>query len=955
MEKRRGFIQARLLSGQSGQALILVLIFLLLGSLTLVPALAHVSTALKTGVKYEEKTNALYAADAGVEDAIWQIKYNGLEARFGDANYNYIFSANASYSLDSTVNRLTTNITIANVWAPSNVTLDDLLLTPAQAKEIIERPVTDNTTNRLILSGTPTDEDDYRIKIDFYPAVGVTENLSVSSIGIWLPHGFTYNGGCNMASFAGTHDKYEETTEARPGGTAVVWDFSLDPIYFTDLPPEDLETTDNPQTAEITFKYTNTGGNPASRPNAIAWIVTAGPISNYAYATGGGVPIAWDIDTRFYKITSVAGDTKIEAYASRCEMRNMYAATPGDYVAIGNSLMTDDNLDPENLRETWHSSSDATLSSLPDDAYISQAYLYWSGFFKSGFSAAFWGPDTCGNWDNWDMSKQTRVPTGDGLTSGTWTTSPYWDDVDETTANDADYITGVSLNGSNAYQLFTFSSFSVPAGATIQDLTVYFRARDASSGGNNIRASIKVNGSNYYNGSSNDPGAGWTTYSYSYTTNPNNGSTWTVADINGTGTRPLQQFGVYSNDLDPDLQVSMVYAEVNYSCWGISSGQFRGRFITGSNAEADRYLTMKSSVDLSSHAAGQTIVEWEQSESGTLEGAADPANRDSLQFQISSDNGATWSELITAFCDDLNSTYQYYYYVIPESYLTTQFKMRFYLDGFSGSGEYCSVDTIGIATITGAADTTADFTVNGYDSHTETVNALVSQLIGNKYKGQYSYACRQDVTELVRAHSERNSANEPIGNAVYTVGNVLADESDAAGGPYYLAYCGWSLVVIYHSSDTAGRQLYLWNTFSYSKGGENLDFDGDGVPGGTITGFIVPERIGSEVEAAKLTCFVGEGDNCYTGDTIKFNGTLLNDGYGTNNVWNSKSLNVVANGIDIDTFSITWASGLLHADDTQAQIDLYTETDNFNLIYIILSVRSVTTIGGTEHYIISRS
>jgi hypothetical protein len=33
-------------------------------------------------------------------------------------------------------------------------------------------------------------------------------------------------------------------------------------------------------------------------------------------------------------------------------------------------------------------------------------------------------------------------------------------------------------------------------------------------------------------------------------------------------------------------------------------------------------------------------------------------------------------------------------------------------------------------------------------------------------------------------------------------------------------------------------------------------------------------------------------------------------------------------------------------------IDIYTEQDNWNLIYIIMSVRSKATIGGTTHYVI---
>jgi len=786
MKKRVKFTSARHLADEAGQALILVLIFLLLGSLTLVPALAHIGTALKTGRVYEDKTNELYAADAGVDDAIWQVKYNGLEALFESPNYNYIFSTNASYTLDNPVNGLTTNVTIGNVWTPSNVTLQELSLTPAQAKAIIERPITDNTTNRLVVTGTPLDEDDYRIKIDFYPAVGVTENLSVSSVGIWIPQGFTYDGDCNMAAFAGTQDKYDETVEARPGGQAIVWDFSQEPIPFPDLPPEELDPADFPQTAEITFTYNNS--NPAARPNAIAWIVTDGPLRP-------DIPISWDIDTRFYQITSTAGHTKVEAYASRCEMRNMYVATAGDYVAIGNSLMTDEtNPKDGRYRDYLWPSSMTPLTGLPNDTYVSKAYLYWSGFFSSGFSTAFRGPETC---------------------------SP------------------------------------------------------SSSITNN-----------------------WT--------NTNPSTVW-------------QWYDAYNDS-------------------------FRGHFSTG-HVDAARYLMMKNCVNLSSQPIGQTIVEWEQRE---YDSDNDLEATDALKFQISSNNGTTWSDYITAFADDIGGSLQYYYYVLPEQYLTSQFRLRFYLDGFSGGSEYAYIDDFAIARITGIPDTTADFTINGYDVHTETVNALVSQLIGNKSKGQYSYACWQDVTDLVRAHSRRNADNEPIGNGDYTVGDVQATP---AGDDYELAYCGWSLVIIYHSAGTAGRQLYLWNYFAYSKGNENLDFDRDGSPGGTITGFNVPERIGDETEAAKLTCFVGEGDGIYAGDQLIFNDTALDDGFGTNNVWNSQSVNMTKSGVDIDTFHITW--GVLNADETKAQINLITQTDNFNLIYLILSVRSKTVIGGTQHYVIS--
>ncbi len=58
---------------ERGVVLIIVLILLAVGGLTIAPMLSHMSTGLKAGQTYEKKTNEYYAADAGVEDALWQI------------------------------------------------------------------------------------------------------------------------------------------------------------------------------------------------------------------------------------------------------------------------------------------------------------------------------------------------------------------------------------------------------------------------------------------------------------------------------------------------------------------------------------------------------------------------------------------------------------------------------------------------------------------------------------------------------------------------------------------------------------------------------------------------------------------------------------------------------------------------------------------------------------------
>ncbi len=157
----------------------------------------------------------------------------------------------------------------------------------------------------------------------------------------------------------------------------------------------------------------------------------------------------------------------------------------------------------------------------------------------------------------------TRVPISDESNTGGFTTSPLWSKVDETTPNDSDYIIGVSNSGGHC--TFGFSAFSVPGGSTISSVTVFYRAADAKSGANNIRASLKVDGI-YYDtiATSNDPGSGFVTYSYSFTTNPKTGVAWTVDDINGIGANALQAFGVASTDFNPDIQVSMVYLSVSY-------------------------------------------------------------------------------------------------------------------------------------------------------------------------------------------------------------------------------------------------------------------------------------------------------------------------------------------------------------------------------------------------------
>ncbi len=387
------------------------------------------------------------------------------------------------------------------------------------------------------------------------------------------------------------------------------------------------------------------------------------------------------------------------------------------------------------------------------------------------------------------------------------------------------------------------------------------------------------------------------------------------------------------------------------SVWTISSHSFSGR-AHSSPPDWHRYLTLKNPLDLSPY-IGQTVtLSWDHWEWGDLE------STDALQFQFSDDDGETWGDLYTAFSGDIGHWPQDYSCEIPGQYLTDEFLMRFYLDGFGGSDEYCYIDNIVIESIALNADTTAIFKINGNQVYLdefgepqtgeqEIVASQWSTLENNP--GQYSYACQLDVTDLVQEYSNIGANENHTGNGEYIVGDVDADTDE------HWSYAGWSIIIIYSSPATAGHQLYLYDDFIWAQVSSNFDWDDDGEPGGTITGFIVPEPIGGEVNAASLTCFVAEGDDWRNGDQLVFNDTALSDGFDPNDVWNSQSVGMTEDGMDIDTFDITWASNLLEPGDTTVQLDMPNPGDNWNLIYIILSLRSKTSIGGTSHYVVRGS
>lgn len=413
------------------------------------------------------------------------------------------------------------------------------------------------------------------------------------------------------------------------------------------------------------------------------------------------------------------------------------------------------------------------------------------------------------------------------------------------------------------------------------------------------------------------------------------------------------------------------------NAWGVSSSKFRG--YTYGKSNPDGTLTLKNSLALASYKSSLVNISFSLSKSGTITSA------DGLDFAVSIDGGLTWSSRIVAFRGP-NSPPSTFTYNLPVQFVEDNFKIKFYLVGFAGYNQYCYLDNIKVCAMT--ADTSVTFQIDdgtgakqvyfdgdgnpqeGAIELTATRSQVVQNFSGSSLHG-FSYSSYCDVTALVREFSETPVSPDTnwTGYGTYSVGSIYADTSTHDEW----AYAGWSLVIIYTSPETQGHRLYLYDKFTYSNyditNGVNVDFDHDGQPGGVISGFIVPHPVDGEVNAGKLTVFVGEGDVWYSGDYLAVNGTKLWDGTTTsgnskaspNNCFNSASIGLgTYDGIDINTLGIdppngeyiTWASNILQEGDTSAQVDLVTYQDVWNLVYIIISFRSEASTGGSLTYLI---
>ena len=97
------------LKDEKGQALPLALIALVLGALLVGSFLSYVSTNLLASRLVDRLVDDQYAADAGVEDAIWNLVYGDFAESLQEVGYTLIYSPTES------VNGLLSSVTVTRV------------------------------------------------------------------------------------------------------------------------------------------------------------------------------------------------------------------------------------------------------------------------------------------------------------------------------------------------------------------------------------------------------------------------------------------------------------------------------------------------------------------------------------------------------------------------------------------------------------------------------------------------------------------------------------------------------------------------------------------------------------------------------------------------------------------------------------------------------------------------
>ena len=254
--------------GEKGQALPIVLILLVVGGLLVTPCLNYASTSLFASQMVKKNVRGIYAADAGIEDALWKLKNDPPAPDF--------------YPLPEPVNQMQVAIET-----------DDMGEYVLYYGELVEAR---QHYDYLAVDGEAVwDEDEeaykYTITITWQPESGYP-SIKLDEVGARLPVGYSYQSG-SADSFGGnlSTDEPDDTLDGA-GVHMLNWE----------LPTPRPEVSQWDQTATQTFYVTGTG----EPEGDYAWVVAA----------EGDIRVVSEASGILYRITATAtrpGDGEITA------------------------------------------------------------------------------------------------------------------------------------------------------------------------------------------------------------------------------------------------------------------------------------------------------------------------------------------------------------------------------------------------------------------------------------------------------------------------------------------------------------------------------------------------------------------------------------------------------------------------------------------------------------------
>ncbi len=143
-----------------------------------------------------------------------------------------------------------------------------------------------------------------------------------------------------------------------------------------------------------------------------------------------------------------------------------------------------------------------------------------------------------------------------------WSTTST--DVSSVSTNDGD--TSYIHNATNV-ETFAFANAGVPAGSTINSVTLTAVARGTASGAA-IQLVAENGGAPNSSGNNNPLTTSYATYTRAMTTNPFTGNPWTLAEVNAWTTR----FGVQTSNGAATPRVTQLSLKVDYTAPPVSSG-----------------------------------------------------------------------------------------------------------------------------------------------------------------------------------------------------------------------------------------------------------------------------------------------------------------------------------------------------------------------------------------------